>query len=64
MTITAFNFEMYWANYHIINPQPKLSTSRARILFDRCNCFGRKKKLIKGIERNKLSGLEYLKKNL
>ena len=57
-------FKVFWFFYHEVNPQYKLNTSRAKELFEKCNCIGRKKKLIKGIEKSKLNGLDYLRNNL
>lgn len=62
--MNIYTFKKYWVDFHEVNPQYKLNTSRARELFEKCNCIGRKKKLIQGIEKSKLSGLEYIKQNL
>lgn len=62
--MNIYTFKKYWVDFHEKNPQYKLNTSRAREIFEKCNCVGRKKKLIQGIEKSKLSGLDYLKANL
>ena len=62
--MNIYTFKKYWVDFHEVNPQYKLNTSRAKELFEKCNCIGRKKKLIRGVEKSKLSGLEYLKLNL
>ena len=61
---TSYTFELFWDCYHTVNPQYKLNTSRAKELFNNINCIGKKKNIIQGIKKSKLSGLDYLKSKL
>jgi hypothetical protein len=60
----TYNFELYWWKFHEKNPQLKLRKSDCEKLWNDCNCFGRHKKIIQGIEKTKLSAIEYLKLKL
>ena len=61
---TVYTFDLFWEKYHHVNPQYKLNKNQARILWDNCNCEGKKKAIIQGIEKSKLNALNYLKTKL
>lgn len=61
---TLFTFNYFWSLYHEINPQYKRNKGNCERIWDKINCSGKKKQIIKGIEKSKLSCYEYLKTKL
>jgi hypothetical protein len=59
----TYNFELFWWKFHEINRQLKNSgITQARKIWNNCNCSGRHKKIIQGIEKTtKLSAIDYLR---
>jgi hypothetical protein len=56
-----WTFELFWWKFHEINLQYKRDKTNTKRYWDKINCIGKKKKLIKGIVKTKLTCLDYLK---